>query len=125
MVRCETEATASQRVVIADIGSCFAEAPSCDIIGKEPSQPERVVAEVQHDLEPAVAARGLEVRQNIDEVVVPLVVVPVDPPGPVALPELEEQCRKVVSQFPLFEAGALERMPDEDVEKERLGREQH
>jgi len=46
-------------------------------------------------------------------------------PALFALPELEEQCRKVVSQFPLFEAGAPERMPDEDVEKERLGREQH
>ena len=80
---------------------------------------------MQHDLEAAVAAGGSRSSQNIDQVAVPLVVVPVDPPGAVALSELQQQCGEIVGQVPIVQAGAPERMPHEDVKEERLGRKQH
>ena len=61
---------------------------------------------MQHDLKPAVATGRFEVCQDIDDIAVPLVIVPVDPPGPVALSELEEECGEVIGQVSVFEAGS-------------------
>ena len=70
-------------------------------------------------------AGGLEIGQNVDQIPVSLVVVPVHPPGPVPLAELHQEGGQVVGQVAIVEAGAPQRMPNEDIEEERLGRKQH
>jgi hypothetical protein len=54
-----------------------------------------------------------------------LVVVPVDAPGPVAPSEVEQEGRQVVRQLAIIDSGAPERVPDGDVEEQRLRGDQH
>jgi hypothetical protein len=80
---------------------------------------------VDHDLESAVANRRLQIGQNVDQVAVALIIVPIDPPGPVSLPELEQQGREVVGQIAILDAGGSQRVPNHDIEEECLRGQQH
>ena len=100
------EAAAAERVVVRHVGARFAQVPGRDIIGKEAGEPERVVAEVDHHPEAPLAVARLEVGEDVDQIAVLLVVMPVDPPGPVPLPEIEQQRGEVVGQLAVVDAGA-------------------
>ena len=125
VVRGHAEAPTTQRVVVAHVGAGFSQMARRDIIGKQSRQPQGVVAEVHHNPEAAVALRGLEVGQDVHEVLVPLVVVPVDAPRPVSLPEVEQQGGQVVRQIAVVDAGPPQRVTDHHVKEERLRRHQH
>jgi hypothetical protein len=125
VVRGHAEAAAAERIVVGNVGTGFAEVPGRDIIGKEAGEPQGVVAQVHHDAEAALAPARLQIRQNVHEIAVPLVVVPVDAPGTIALPEVEQQRGQVVGQLAVVYPGAPERMPYHDVEEQRLGRHEH
>src|SRR3954452_10569146 len=120
MVRRHAVPAASEGVIVTQVGPRFAEAAGGDIIGKESAEPERVVPEMHHHLEAAIAGSRLEVRQNVDHVAVLLVVVPVDSPSSIPLSEFQEQGGEIVGELALFQAGAPERMPHDYVEKQRL-----
>ena len=93
-----------------------------DIIGKETGEPQRVVAEVDHHPEAALAAARLQIRQDVHQIPVLLVVMPVDPPGAVPLPEVEQHRGQVVGQLAVVDARAPERVAHDHVEEQRLGR---
>src|SRR5215210_5396015 len=117
MIGSQTIAAAAHGIVVTYVRSSFAEASGRDIIGKESRQPERVVAEMHHDFEATVSSGRLQVRKNINHIMVPLVVVPINPPGPIALPELQEQGCQIISNLAVIEPGAHQRMADEYVEE--------
>jgi hypothetical protein len=104
MIGGKAEASAPERIVIADIRTCFAETAGCDIIGKESREPQRVVPEVDHHLEATGAAGCLQIGQYVHEIPVSLVVVPIDAPRPVPLPELQQERRQIVRQVSIVEA---------------------
>ena len=125
VVGSQAESPAAQGFVVTDIRPRFAEAAGCDIIGKETAQPERIIPQVNHDLEAAVAGGALEVVENVDQIAMALVVVPVDSPGPIALAEPEQDCGEVIRQIAIFQTEPPEGVADEHIEKQRLGRQEH
>jgi len=96
-----------------------------DIIGKEPGQPERIIAQVHHHFEAAVTTRGFEIGQDVHHVAVALIVVPVYAPRAISLPEVEQQCRQVVSEIPILNTGTAESMANQYVKEERFRGDEH
>jgi hypothetical protein len=99
--------------------------PGGDVIGIQTSQPEGVVSQVREHLEAPLTVGSLEIGQDIDQIAMLLIIIPVHPPGPVALAEFEQQRRDIVGQFPVVTPGPEQGMADQDVKKEWLRGDQH
>ena len=125
VIRGQAEPPSPQGVVIGDVRSAFAQVARRDIVGKQAGEPEGMIPQVGHHPEASFADTRLQIRQDIDQVPVTLVVVPVDAPGAVPLPEFQKQGRQIVGKIPVIDARASERLPRQHVEKERLGGHQH
>jgi hypothetical protein len=125
VVGCHAEAAASQRVVVRDRRTGFPEVSRGDIIGKEAGEPEGVVAQMEHHAKSALARARLEIDENVHQIAVALVVVPVHAPRPVALAELQQKRSEIVGQIAVVHPGVPERVPHDHEEKQRLGRDEH
>jgi hypothetical protein len=80
---------------------------------------------MDHHLEATGAVARLQVGQDVHQIAMALVVVPVYPPRPVPLSEIEQHRGQVVGQFPVVQPGGPEGLAHEDVEEQRLRRHQH
>src|SRR5207245_2747696 len=74
---------APQLVVVRQVGSAAARAPGRHVVGEQPGEPETVVAQMHTQQEPALAGvvQAGEIRHQVDEIVVALVVGAADPPA--------------------------------------------
>jgi len=75
---------------------------------------------VNHHLEPPIARGRFEICQDVHQIAVPLVIVPVDTPSAIVLAELEQKCGEIVGKLSVIEAKASERMPNQDIKEQRL-----
>ena len=80
---------------------------------------------MDHHLEAAVSGGGFEVRQDVHQIAVSLVVIPVNSPGAVSLAEFQQQGSEIVGQVAFLEARTAQGLANQDVKEERLGRKQH
>ena len=124
MIGREFIAAAAEGLVVGDVGAALPQLSRGDVIGKEPGQPERVVAEMHQHPEAALTAGGLEVLQDVHEIVMPLIIVPVDAPRAIAVTERHEHRRQVVGEVAIIDATPPQRMPHHHVEEEVVGRHQ-
>jgi hypothetical protein len=118
-------APAPERIVVPHIRPATPETPGLDVMRKQSAQPERIVAQMDHDAETALPGRFVEVGENIYQVAMRVIVVPGHPVRPVALPEFEQQGREVIGHLGLRHFGLKERVTHQDVEKQDLAWHQH
>ena len=97
-----------------------AAAPRCS---RERARPARVRScrGARSTLKRPLPARGLEVLQDVDEVAVPLIIVPVDAPCAVPVTEGHQHRRQVVGEVAVVDAAPSQRMPHDHVEEQVVG----
>src|SRR2546426_7808422 len=97
---------APQLVVVRQVGSAAARAPGRHVVGEQPGEPETVVAQMHAQQEPALAGvvQAGEIRHQVDEIGVALVVGAADPRVAVVIAELEHEGSEVFRELAVVDA---------------------
>src|SRR3990172_7109806 len=109
-------------LIVADIRPASPQLLSRNAFGEQARKPERIVAEVNRDLELTVAARRRQVRQNIHQVEMFLIIYVVDVSGSMPDPELPDNRREIVGDGAILDAHIEQGAPNQDVEQQGGGR---
>ena len=112
---------AAERIVVRQIGAPHAGAASGHVVRKQSREPQAVVAEVRLQQEAPLPRPVLlgEVRDDVHEIVVGLVVSAADPAVAAVIPELEQQRGEVVRERAVVHAAGEQRVPHSSIGEER------
>jgi hypothetical protein len=108
----------AQRFVIGQAGTSAILRPVADMVGKNPGDEKRLVADVGLEIKAGPVVRAPEGGQHVDKVVEGFLLVGDAATDLVGARKFGQNARHVIGHFPVLQAGPAEHMTDEDVEVE-------
>ena len=119
MVGGKVKAPRPQRFEIRKAGTTFAALTSCDILGKDPSQPQRIIPKMCSKEKFATIRVSTEMDQEIREVFEGCVVVPRNPVRPLRKAKFEQEGSQIVAEPAAIDPDTKKRMANGHIEKQR------
>ena len=110
-----------QFIVIGEIRPTGARAPRRDVVREQAREPQAVVPELRLQQECAFAGFVVprQIRDDVHQVMVGLVVGPPHPGMPVVVAELEQQYREIVGEIPVVYVSGKQGVTHGDVREQR------